>query len=171
MLMFPNAFIVNVEKDDSLHFNQVAGKRMHGYFKDSKLRLMLIDGNAESIYYSRDTSKKEAGKGIISGIERSLSSRMRITFKDNNASNIAFLTKPEQRYGPPDKFKEDDRILKGFIWKPKDRPISKESIIPSYGRKQAAVNKTKVAKMPIKKPGSGKGQQRPGRSRWLHRQG
>jgi hypothetical protein len=91
---------------------------------------MFIAGNAESIYFSRDSLKK------VDGMQRSLSSRMRIYFKNNNASNIFFITKPEHRYGPLSKFKEDERILKGFIWKPKDRPISKESIIPSYSKSE-----------------------------------
>ncbi|CAN5466775.1 hypothetical protein BH09BAC6_BH09BAC6_09770 [soil metagenome] len=154
MLMFPNAFIVNIEKDDSLNFNQVAGKQMQGYFKKDKLYRMFINGNAESIYFSRDSVKK-----TVDGMERSLSSRMRVDFKDNSATNIAFYTKPEQKYGPIDKFKEDDKILKGFIWKPKERPVSKESIIPSYRKKQeakAAASKPKTGAPPLKKLKDGK---------------
>jgi lipopolysaccharide export system protein LptA len=156
MTMFPSAFIVNIEKDDSVHFNQVAGKRMRGFFKDDKLSRMFIEGNAESIYFSRDS-----GKNTVSGMQRSLSSRIRVDFKDNKATNLAFYTKPENRYGPLDKFKEDERILKGFIWKPKERPVSKESIIPSYHKKKPAPakpapGKSKTGKTPLKKPPGGK---------------
>jgi len=152
--MFPNAFIVNIEKDDSVHFNQVAGKQMRGYFKDDKLSRMFIEGNAESIYFSRDS-----GKMTISGMQRSLSSRIRVDFKDNEATNLAFYTKPENRYGPLAKFKDDEKILKGFIWKPKERPVSKESIIPSYNKKPSPVNpsaiKSRTGKPPLTKlPGS-----------------
>ncbi|GGH17086.1 OstA-like protein [Mucilaginibacter phyllosphaerae] len=137
--MFPSSFIVNIEKDDSTHFNQIAGKKMRGFFKNDKLDRMFIVGNAESIYFTRDSLKK------VDGMQRSLSSRMRIYFKNSSASNIFFITKPEHRYGPLSKFTEDERILKGFIWKPKERPVSKESIIPSYNRKlaraQAAADK------------------------------
>jgi lipopolysaccharide export system protein LptA len=155
MTMFPSAFIVNIEKDDSTHFNQVGGKRMRGFFKDDKLNRMFIEGNAESIYFSRDS-----GKMTISGMERSLSSRIRVDFKDNKATNLAFYTKPQHTYGPLDKFKEDERILKGFIWKPKERPVSKESIIPSYNKKAAAVkapsDKASKGKQPLKKLANGK---------------
>lgn len=133
MYMFPSAFIVNIEKDDSIHFNQVAGKTMRGFFKDDKLDRMFINGNAESIYFTRDS-----GKMTLSGMERSLSSRMRVDFKNNQALNVSFYSKPEDKYGPLDKFKEDEKILKGFIWKPKERPVSKESIIPSYRKKTLA---------------------------------
>ena len=150
MTMFPNAFIVNVEKDDSTHFNQAGGKRMRGYFKDDKLRRMDIDGNAESIYFSRDSAKQ-----TVDGMGRSISSRIRIDFKDNKAERLSFYVKPEVRYGPLDKFNEDDKILKGFTWKPKERPVSKESILPSYSRKQAAeksvAGKEKAGRPPLKK--------------------
>jgi hypothetical protein len=157
MTMFPNAFIANIEKTDSVHFNQVAGRRMRGFFKDNKLNRMYIEGNAESIYFSRDS-----GKMTISGMERSLSSRMRIDFKDNKATNLAFYTKPEVKYGPLEKFKEEDRLLKSFIWKPKERPVSKESIVPSYNRKLEAKSikpspdKSKTGKSTTKKGADGK---------------
>jgi hypothetical protein len=145
MTMWPHAFIVNIEKTDSLHFNQVAGKRMRGFFKDDKLHRMLIEGNAESIYFARDS-----GKMTISGMQRSLSSKIRADFKDNKVTNMGFYTKPENKYGPLNKFTEDDRVLKGFIWKPKDRPVSKESIIPSFTKKkkkaEAAAAAAKAAK-------------------------
>ncbi len=141
MTMFPNAFIVNIEKDDSLHFNQVSGKKMRGFFKDDKLNRMFIVGNAESIYFNRDS-----GKTTINGMQRSLSSRIMVNFKDNKAARLGFLTKPENKYGPIAKVKEDDKILKGFIWKPKERPVSKESIIPSYGTKKQAASKPSSGK-------------------------
>lgn len=132
MDIYYNSFIVNVDKSDSLHFNQVGGKKMRGFFKKNKLELMYVDGNAESIYYSRDSTTNK-----IDGMQRSLSSRMRIRFKNNKTTNLAFLSKPDIRYGPVEKFTEDDRLLKGFLWKPKERPVSKEAIIYSARRKAA----------------------------------
>jgi len=152
--LFPSSFIVNIEPGDSTNFNQIAGKKMKGFFKNDKLDRMYIVGNAESIYYSRDSLKK------VDGMQRSLSSRMRVYFKNGAANNIFFTSKPEHRYGPVAKFTEDERILKGFIWKPKERPISKESILPSYNKKFAkaqAVADKKIAdanKGKPKAPGS-----------------
>lgn len=132
MELFPSAFVVNLEKDDSLHFNQMGGKKMRGFFKNDKLDRLYTVGNAESIYFKRDSATN-----VVEGIERSLSSRMVISFKNSKLTNIRLLIKPENKYLPLKKVVDDDKILKGFIWKPKDRPISKESIIPSR-RKTAA---------------------------------
>jgi lipopolysaccharide export system protein LptA len=154
MTMFPHALIVNIEKGDSVHFNQIAGKKMRGYFKDDKLHRMFIDGNAESIYFARDSGKTE-----VSGMERSLSTRIRVDFEKNQATNIGFYLKPEHKYTPIAKVVDDDKILKGFVWKPKERPVSKESIIPSYTKKaaaKAAKDKAKAGKVTDKKMPDGK---------------
>ncbi|WP_186461770.1 OstA-like protein [Mucilaginibacter pallidiroseus] len=147
LYMYPSSFIVNIEKTDSTHFNQIAGKRMRGFFKDDKLDRMYVTGNAESIYFARDS-------GIVKEMVRSLSSRMRVSFKNNSASQAYFLTKPEHRYGPLNKFGPDEQILKGFIWKPKERPVSKESILPSYNRKY---NQQTQKPTIVKKPGTTNG--------------
>jgi hypothetical protein len=145
--LFPSAFIVNIEKDDSTHFNQVSGKKMRGYFKDDKLDEMYTFGNAETIYFQRDSGK-------VSGMQRSLSSRIRTVFKKNQATDIYFLTKPENRYIPIEKVKEDDKILKGFLWKPKERPASKEDIIKKKSKK--ATTTKPPAKNAPGKPGATK---------------
>jgi hypothetical protein len=43
-----------------------------------------------------------------------------------------------------EKIEKDKELLEGFIWKPKDRPLSKESIIPSMY--QAPPKKALVSK-------------------------
>lgn len=146
MEIYPNAFIVNVEKGDSVHFNQMAGKRMRGFFKNDKLESVFMAGNAETIYFARDTVKKE-----VKEMQRSLSSRIHIRFKDGKVTTMVFSNKPEHRYAPLSKFNEEDKTLKGFIWKPKDRPVSKESILPSYNKK--TISKTGKGKVPAKGKG------------------
>ena len=147
MLLFPNAFVVNIGKRDSAHFNQVGGKRMRAFFKDSKIYRVYVDGNAETIYFARDTSGNK-----VTELQRSISSRINVNFKDNEVSSITFISNVEHRYGPVTTFKENDRLLKGFIWKPKERPASKEAIIPQEapiikpGKKRKAVATKLVAK-------------------------
>ncbi len=140
MELYPNAFIVNIEKDDSLHFNQMAGKRMRGFFKNDKLESMFVSGNAETIYFARDSAKKE-----VTEMQRSLSSRIHIRFKDGKVAAMTFSAKPEHRYAPLIKFTEEEKTLKGFTWKPKERPVSKESILPSY-HKKSGEGKSKAGK-------------------------
>jgi hypothetical protein len=108
---------------------------------------MYTFGNAETIYFQRDSGK-------VSGMQRSLSSRIRTSFKNNQVTDIFFITKPENRYIPIEKVKEDDKILKGFLWKPKERPASKEDIIKKKSKK--VINAKPAAKNVPGKPGSTK---------------
>jgi lipopolysaccharide export system protein LptA len=144
MNTFPRSFTVNVDGTDSTNFNQVAGKRMRGFFVDGKLQRLFVDGNAETIYFNRDSSSKK-----VTDLLRTLSSRIRVNFKDNKVTNVTWYTKVEKRIVPIDKTKDDDKILKGFIWKPKDRPLSKEAVT-SPGRVKANAKKAAPVKAPVK---------------------
>lgn len=149
MDLYPNAFTVNIEGVDSTHYNQVAGKKMRGFFADSKLYRMFVDGNAESIYFNRDSGK-------VTQMLRSIGSRFRVNLKDNKINNLTKYTKVEDRIIPIGKAKDDDKILRGFIWKPKDRPVSKEAITQASRYKPVArsVNKPPARGKP--KPATGK---------------
>jgi len=152
MDLYPNAFTVNIEGVDSTHFNQVAGKKMRGFFADSKLYRMFVDGNAESIYFNRDSGK-------VTQMLRSIGSRFRVNLKDNKISNLTKYTKVEDRIIPMAKAKDDDKILKGFLWKPKERPVSKESITQASRYKpvgKAAGKPPAKGKPATNKPATGK---------------
>ncbi|GAB3915260.1 hypothetical protein GCM10028826_29660 [Mucilaginibacter boryungensis] len=123
MDVFPNALIVYIEKNDSTHFNQMAGKRLRAYFKDSKISHATVRGNAETVYFNRN----KAGK--VTEMQRSLSGGINLNMKNGEMANTAFILSPDHKVTPIAKVKEDDKILKGFIWKPKERPASKEDVI------------------------------------------
>jgi len=135
--MFPNGFIVNIEKNDSLHFNQVGGKKIHGTFKDSRLHTMEVTGNAETIYFNRDTVKS-----VVTEMSRSLGNTIKATFKNGKVYRSNTYGNTENKVNPLSKVKDDDKVLKAFIWKPKERPQSKETIT-GVGIKQAAAASVK----------------------------
>jgi len=121
MLLKTNAFIVSTQLD-SVKFNQIKGRKITGFFTDNKLDRMFVDGNAESIYYTEEKNK-------ISGMTKSIGGRIKILFENNAVSEIINIRKTETSYIPVAAFDPDKEILPGFIWKPKDRPKSKEEII------------------------------------------
>lgn len=153
MLLHHNGFIVSTE-NDSTKFNQIKGKMLTGFFRDNKLDQIYVDGNAESIYYTVEDS-------AYTGMNRSVSSRMRVTFSSNELQDVFFIRKPELTYYPIETVPKEVEILEGFIWKPKERPKSKEEIIPTTtlagkteGRKQ---------KDEIRKPKAESGKAKKGR--------
>jgi len=148
MDVFPKAIVVYIEKKDSTHFNQMAGKRLHLWFKDSKISRALVTGNAETVYFNRSEKTEE-----VKQMQRSLSSTITINFKNGQMANMTFGIKAENKVTPIKDVKEDDKTLKNFTWKPKDRPASKEDVI--HPKKKTVETKTKPgAKTPAAKPGT-----------------
>jgi lipopolysaccharide export system protein LptA len=143
MLLQHNSFIVNSEDADSTKFNQIKGKVITGYFKDNKLSQMFVDGNAESVYYVKDDS-------AYVGLNHQVSSRIKMNFADGKLSGINFIRAIQASTKPMDKLSDDDKILKGFIWKPKDRPKSKEELLPQLAEKEAKP-KVPVKVEPVKR--------------------
>jgi lipopolysaccharide export system protein LptA len=115
------AFSVNVEKD-STRFNQVKGKKMTGFFKDGKVNTMYVDGNAESIYFTKDE------KGAYKEMNQTVSSRLKITFQNGAIADMLTIRDAESAITPIAQLKENV-MLTGFIWKPELRPTSKRDII------------------------------------------
>lgn len=144
MQLKKDGFIVSTEMD-SLKFNQVKGKTMTGLFRDSKLYRMLVDGNAESIYYTLEDS-------VYSGLNRTLSSRMRLDFADNKLTDVMLVRKAEGDYFPIEKVPKEKETLEGFIWKPKERPTSKEEIIGAPKKEKKPAVSPKKPVVSVKKP-------------------
>jgi lipopolysaccharide export system protein LptA len=144
MDLIRSSFIVNTQ-GDSTYFNQVSGKKIRGVFNNNKLSMLYVDGNAESIYFDFEGNKPSKLNHIIN-------SRTRIHLKENKPNIIAFIGKPDGMVYPIEGLKDDQKILKGFIWKPKERPVSKESIIPGLrGKSKKTVSPPKPKTTPVLK--------------------
>jgi lipopolysaccharide export system protein LptA len=143
MLLQHNSFIVNTEDADSTNFNQIKGKVINGYFKDNKLNSMFVDGNAESVYYVKEDSS-------YTGLNHLVSGRLKILLDDNKLRSITAIRSIDASVTPMQDLKEEERVLKGFIWKPKDRPKSKDEIIPKLVKKEE--KSEPIKKIPVKAP-------------------
>jgi lipopolysaccharide export system protein LptA len=131
---FRNAFLVNTPKD-SLRFNQIKGRLMTGFFYNGKLKNLYVDGNAESIYYTQDDSTK-----VYKEMNQTLSSRIKFIFKDkeNAIEDIVYIKGVEGALNPENTIAKD-HVLKGFSWKPTERPKSKKDAIGSSGKPKPKV--------------------------------
>ncbi|QDW28007.1 hypothetical protein FFJ24_025490 [Pedobacter sp. KBS0701] len=139
---FRNAFLVNTPKD-SLRFNQIKGRLMTGFFSNGKFKNLYVDGNAESIYYTQDDSTK-----VYKEMNQTLSSRIKFIFKDkeNAIEEIVYIKGIEGALNPENTIAKD-HVLKGFSWKPTERPKSKKDAIGSSGKpKPKAKAKTVMGK-------------------------
>ncbi len=122
MYFYESAFIVGQEESDSTKFNQISGKDMVGYFSDSKLQRLLVEGNGQSVYYAREED------GDFIGVNTAECSRMVLRFKDNKISEVTFIQQPDAVFYPMNLIAEATTQLSGFNWRITERPLFKEDI-------------------------------------------
>lgn len=126
MEMRTNSFIVNlVEKQ--LH-NQVKGKTVDAYFADEDIDYMIVNGNAETIYYVQDDSK------AFVGINEMKCGKIRVQFGDGKMEEIFWLNRPVGSTHPFQDVNPGDFVLDGFAWRELERPKGRLDILRKIGR-------------------------------------
>lgn len=116
-----NAFIVN--QDSIEGYNQINGRNMFGKFKDQRLSTLLVKGNGAVVNYARSEDTKD-----LTAIMKMECSNIIFSLENNNIKTIRFLKQPAGKTYPPSEFPEDQALLKGFIWRGNERPLTKEDI-------------------------------------------
>ena len=116
-----SAFIVMCE--DSVKFNQISGKLIVGQIFDNKLRIADVNGNAQTLYYLKDKNK-------YSGMNRLLSSKIKLHLTENQIDSIRFYPKPEGKTFPMKELKPEDIRLDGFVWRESEKPINQFDLYP-----------------------------------------
>jgi lipopolysaccharide export system protein LptA len=112
-----NSFIVSRQADNK--FNQIKGKNMIGYVENNKIQQVDVEGNGQTIYYTKD-------KNEIVGVNKALCSNLIIKLRDNEVTRINMVKSPEGILYPLGNLKETR--LDGFKWLEKERPLSKDDI-------------------------------------------
>lgn len=116
-----NVFIA--EKDTlGTGFNQVKGQYLYGRFQDGKLAEADIIKNTEMIYYVYTD-------GELYGIDKNISSKINLTFLDNEIETVSFHTDVKGDTYPESALPENARKLRGFVWKENLRIKSVEEVI------------------------------------------
>lgn len=123
-----NGNAILIQKADSLEaekFNQVAGRRIEGFFALDSLRKINVMGNAQVIYYVKQKKK-------ISGVNKTNCSDLTIWFGgDDGVDRMTFRNKPESVVLPLAEANDKEMRLKGFIWLESKRPKSKADLFVS----------------------------------------
>ncbi|WP_163401099.1 OstA-like protein [Flavobacterium fluviatile] len=122
--VFNNTFIIS---RDTLGtgYNQVKGLNLFGKFRDGKLHDVDIIKNTEAIYYARNSANE------LVGIDKSVSSRINLIIENNRVDNITLFKNVQSDSYPEDELAENDRKLKGFVWRGDERIKSKDDIFPA----------------------------------------
>ena len=141
--VFNNAFIVSKDSLADDNYNQIKGRNMFGKFENNKLRTLLVKGNAESVYFNRNEDTQ-----VLETITKEISSNIEFTLEDGEIVTIKYLKDSDGNTYPPSMFPEEDRKIKGFIWRADEQPKKKEDIFLKDGEK----DKSPVKKGALDKP-------------------
>jgi lipopolysaccharide export system protein LptA len=120
IFMYNTAFIVS--RDSSETYNQIKGKNMIGFLENNELSHIDVNGNAETIYYVREDDK------TLIGLNKAVGSRMRLYVNESKIDRIVYYDKPKGNMFPDKEVPNDQRLLKGFGWHIKTRPLNKNDV-------------------------------------------
>jgi hypothetical protein len=112
-----NSLVINSE--DGKFFNQIKGRNTTAFFRDEEVREMLVEGNAEALYYALDDQR------AYIGLNQSACSEMRLFFGDNKVESIKFYQEPTGKFIPMKSAGGSSKKLDGFFWERERRPRSK----------------------------------------------
>lgn len=116
-----NALVINSE--DELLFNQIKGRNTTALFREEQIREMLVEGNAQAVYYALDDRR------AYIGVNETQCSEMRLYFGDNKVEGIKFYTEPSGKFTPMKKAGRDTKKLDGFFWEKTRRPRQVDDLL------------------------------------------
>src|SRR5690606_38748503 len=121
MLLVDNAFVIS--RDTLRNFNQIKGRIMTADFAGQNISRVIVEGNGESLYYFLDDDDL-----AFIGMNKIICSNITIRFREGKVNNLSFYTRPEGRFIPPHELKEEEKTLKGFVWRTDDRPVREDVV-------------------------------------------
>ena len=125
-----------IEQKDSLHYNQVAGKEMMGYFREGEMRQVDVNGNVLVVFYP--VEERDSSLILMNYSEGGF---LRMMLKDRRMERGAFIGKASGTAYPMDQIPADKYRLPSFVWLDYIRPLNKEDIFNWRGKKADAVLK------------------------------
>ncbi|HUH74201.1 MAG TPA: OstA-like protein [Chitinophagales bacterium] len=120
--LYQNAIIITQNEEGI--YNQIGGKRITGWLKNDKINHVLVNGDAECIYYLKNDSNQYIGGNLAS------SALINISFNDSSEiQRIKLEISPEAKFTPIQKIDFGSYQLDNFSWFWSYKPQSKWDII------------------------------------------
>lgn len=106
-----------IEQEHPLYYNQMAGKEMFAYIRNNELAQLDVNGNAETIFFPRETD------GTFIGMNKTESSNVKLFFEKGKIHHVLFLQAPKGSIYPMTDL-ENASKLSGFFWAEEERPVT-----------------------------------------------
>lgn len=126
-----------VEQLDSVHYNQIASKEMHSYFRDGEVVLNVADLNVFLNYHPFDSDS------LMIGLVHAESSQLKMFMEDRKVQKIWMPATTGQMF-PIDQTPAEKRYLENFAWFDYIRPVDKNDVFLWRGKKSGTELKESV---------------------------
>lgn len=113
-----------VEMVDSIHFNQITGKEIIAFVDSSQIKLVEVNGNAETVYFARE----ESDSLILLGANRTESSKVMMHFKNKKIDRVVLTSSSSGVFYPLHVVTDEKTRLEQFFWAENRRPLSREEV-------------------------------------------
>ena len=123
---------IAIQHEDSLFYNQLSGKEIIAYLDSGQLKVVKVNGNAETIYYPRDDKDS-----TLIGLNKTQSSFVVMHFKNKKIQRVLMTSASTGTMYPIFQLTGSDLYLKNFFWLDDQRPKSKLDlfkVFPKYVR-------------------------------------
>jgi hypothetical protein len=118
-----------IQQLDTSAYNQMKGNDLKAWFEDSAVRLIEIDGSAETIFYPSEED------GSMVGMNETKSSYLRIWINAGKLEKMIIWPEPQGKMTPIPDLQPEEKTLKGFYWYDYLRPRDKDDIFRTSERK------------------------------------
>lgn len=100
------------------YYDQIKGKLIVANFDSSEIKEMIVTGNAESVYYTRDD------QSAFIGVNKTICSKMFFTFKEKEIHLLKYYGDNMSIMHPMREVNHNTLRLEGFEWRELERPLS-----------------------------------------------
>lgn len=118
-----------VQKNDTVHYNQIAGREMKAYFRNGEIDKTDVIGNVEAVFYPLD------GDSAMIGMNTTEASNLTAYFKMRTVDQIVIYKHSNGVMYPMDKIDEKKMYLPNFQWFERIRPVDAEDVFYWRGKK------------------------------------
>lgn len=112
------------DRENEGQYNQISGRDLKAFFEEEELRHVLVEGNAESLYY---LVEEDSARTII-GLNKTESAYLSMDFLDDELQKLKLWSSTKAVTTPLSQLKADESKLKGFMWLDYLRPMHRMDI-------------------------------------------
>lgn len=118
-----------VQMNDTVHYNQIAGREMKAYFTGGEIDYTDVIGNVQAVFYPLD------GDSAMIGMNTTEASNLTVYFKMRAVDRIVIRSHSNGIMYPMEKIDQKKMYLPSFNWFARIRPVDAEDVFYWRGKR------------------------------------